>query len=1243
VSNIVIQVNGSGASDGFLIAPDGDVTFAVPLTLSTNDGTTVSATVDATPNGAGITLPGGTVSIGPSGTTLSIFATAVSAARGDTKINVHVGATTTSFTLTSISSPEIWFRGRFEARFATDGDYYNNARGNDGGTVGNDPSLGGPGWTWALEGEPDFVPSGVDAHGIPNSVPTTTDKPVGRVVRFNNPVSLRSHAAPVATTVNEIHGLLSGSTSEVFTTGDPILGVPVNLGPNTYLAANQPVNPSDPLPAEQNVEGNEPMGLFECHIDSFFSGESATLADRPTSTGFTTPLGSDPATAAADAADKAAIGWTPLATFESARLGQLQADFAALSPSDQVNTVAGRNLAKRIAHLTPSSTTLAQGWDGKEEYKGKVNSGVAIQANGSAVMSYFAGYTQFNFFAKMFTFHSDELCGYVHGSLTADTSAPVVKTCTFQLQNSTFGKDELISMGLPATFPAAFWVVLDGFYPVELGIDATDHLTSPPNPPTVTFTIDPPENTNSTVVNALITSGQLVIQPFSGAVLTTTVPPPNVPQRILYPFTIQFTGTDGFVDPTEFLTLHATITVNGHTYTATAPIVLTTAANPFVIDADAGNQYTFWLSTDLRVFTVDDNTPFFGRKVSDYYPPGSTSTYPVSAAAASTAATGYITDVIRALTPTGSAGGDSFENSLTELEASTSQLEYLQVNPRTGKAAFNFAICRVRINGSTPPNPPPPFTTQAVNCRVFFRAFQAQSTSTTFNSLTTYRSTPIGVPDSTPRVPLLGYVTDSMGHDEFVTIPFFAVDRVNLAGPTNLRNQPPDTPNVQTITPATGTVVDTYYGCWLDMNQPTPLFPQFAQPGDFDNTTGYFNTAGFAIQSINGAFTRAPHQCLVAEIAFDDVPIPTNADTSTSDKLAQRNLAYIDGPNPGVLDSRRMPHPFQVQATKATAKHVDELMISWGNTPAGSTAEIYLPGVTAAEIVALADKLYPRHSLTVQDAHTIALASGPVSFVPIPAGTGLLAGLLTVDLPAGVRRGDVYTIVVRQITNTVKFIKRGGGGDTARKRPARSHAHSPTHGHGHTAGPAGKTAFFAQAPTLVEAWRRVLGAFQIQITISTKHEILVPEERRLALFRWIAENVAPKSRWYPVMHRYIRQLAGRVAGFGGDPGAIQPSPTGSLHGAPKPGHGGPGHGGADHDDHEVTGKVSGLLFDHFGDFEGFVVETRLGHERHFHSREKRVLDVVREALEARTWVTVRPAKERGEVHSIMLRVPPPRE
>ena len=244
-------------------------------------------------------------------------------------------------------------------------------------------------------------------------------KPVGRVVRFNNPAALRPFVAPVATTVIQIQGATTTGT-EVFTSGDPMIGATVNLGPNTYLASNMPQNPADPSPAESNQAGFEAMALFECHIDGFFSGTSAAAADRPTASGFNSPL---------DAAEKAIpqfidpITGTPTtfidqATFEQRRLQVLQGAFSALSPAQQTGTPAGRNLNTRITHVQ-GSTTLPAGWDGYEEYRGIVNAGVTLQPVQSSVLDYLKGFATFSYSVKLFTFHNDELCGYVSGSLSA--------------------------------------------------------------------------------------------------------------------------------------------------------------------------------------------------------------------------------------------------------------------------------------------------------------------------------------------------------------------------------------------------------------------------------------------------------------------------------------------------------------------------------------------------------------------------------------------------------------------------------------------------------------------------------------------------------------------------------------------------------------------------------------------------------------------------------------------------------
>jgi hypothetical protein len=144
-------------------------------------------------------------------------------------------------------------------------------------------------------------------------------------------------------------------------------------------------------------------------------------------------------------------------------------------------------------------------------------------------------------------------------------------------------------------------------------------------------------------------------------------------------------------------------------------------------------------------------------------------------------------------------------------------------------------------------------------------------------------------------------------------------------------------------------------------------------------------------------------------------------------------------------------------------------------------------------------------------------------------------------------------------------------------------------------------------------WRRATGAFQVNIVISTREQLLEPEERLLAWLRFLAGTLPPASRWFPVWQRYLEQIAGRVTGFGGDPGKILPSPTGTVphhHVPPK--------------DHqlEFTGKVTGLVHDRFGDFAGFCLLTGDGREERFDSREHAVERLVTRAWAERQVITV---------------------
>jgi hypothetical protein len=73
-----------------------------------------------------------------------------------------------------------------------------------------------------------------------------------------------------------------------------------------------------------------------------------------------------------------------------------------------------------------------------------------------------------------------------------------------------------------------------------------------------------------------------------------------------------------------------------------------------------------------------------------------------------------------------------------------------------------------------------------------------------------------------------------------------------------------------------------------------------------------------------------------------------------------------------------------------------------------------------------------------------------------------------------------------------------------------------------------------------------------------------------------------------------------------------------------------------------TGKIAGLMYDHFGDFEGFLLETD-EHEHHFRSREHRIEELVKRAWSERIVTTVFVERhERQRPKAIVLRGMPPR-
>ena len=295
-------------------------------------------------------------------------------------------------------------------------------------------------------------------------------------------------------------------------------------------------------------------------------------------------------------------------------------------------------------------------------------------------------------------------------------------------------------------------------------------------------------------------------------------------------------------------------------------------------------------------------------------------------------------------------------------------------------------------------------------------------------------------------------------------------------------------------------------------------------------------------------------------------------------------------------------HPFEIKPS--TSKQApDELMITWSNTPSLSVASIYLPAVAAADIIALADKMYVKHRLSAIDAHTIRCPAGDVTLVPIPPGQGRYAGLLAVDLPPKVNRG-VYTIAVRQLTLVSA---------TTRSRPPPQQP---------------KIAMEVHAPEVAVppksfSWRQVVGAFQYTLTVTPGEELLYPQERLLAWLKWRVGVTPSSNRWLPVLQRYLSLTEGLVQILGQNPNTIPPSQVGNVPGKhPPPPCPPPVPPCPPIEEHEYTGKVSAIHYDRFGDFCGFVILTEAGHEHRFRGREHAIEELVHQAWVERTVVSV---------------------
>lgn len=633
----------------------------------------------------------------------------------------------------------------------------------------------------------------------------------------------------------------------------------------------------------------------------------------------------------------------------------------------------------------------------------------------------------------------------------------------------------------------------------------------------------------------------------SGTPVTTLSAPPtamlledparslDLPQRITFRYAMSFPDLSVFPALGSDRVLDAGTAALGQT--AFGHLRLTRQGNPYMTDGSV-----HWLSTDVRVFRVRAGESMFGHTISTTAPDPHE----------------YIQMLLTEWDNNQALASHPFA-SIAEGQAE-SALQWANVDT-DGVRVFNFAVARVRFRAATVP---------AANARAFFRLFTTSAANLDFDINTTYRTHIAGG----RAVPLLGVIDT-----EAVTIPFFAQAR---EADMTLQH---DDANVKTL-PATGDEARRYFGAWLDFNEPVDRFPR--NPG---TANGPFTGTLESIQSL----IRGRHQCLVAEINIDSDPNRAGDNPANSDNLSQRNLAIIGSDNPGPVDAHAVHltfdlkptwhvpekprHPWELDRFRpkrtvadhgehahheghhddhddnehhhhddedtevvaanddvetrndVTAEHgvaemspaaiyrtrrvfvrpgtevheheaqedlrgpvPDELMILWGDLPRNSFATVYLPSVSADEILDHATRHGGFDRLERIDDHTIGLAIGDVTYLPVPSRVdGNTAGLLTITLPPTVRVREEFVVVVKQISKSEQ---------------------------------------------------RVVGTFELRIPVSTGEALLADEIHALGVVRHVRSRIPTNDRWAPIFARYEKGIAGRVAGFGGDPTAVKPSPNG---------------------------------------------------------------------------------------------------
>lgn len=703
------------------------------------------------------------------------------------------------------------------------------------------------------------------------------------------------------------------------------------------------------------------------------------------------------------------------------------------------------------------------------------------------------------------------------------------------LERSTFSQDEATAT---PTFPAAIFVTVDGLKPSQF-------------PHGGITTLSPSSTLLMQWAPAINVGGGFPITITPTAVTSDDPSLSDRLQRLTFTYQVSFTGNAfGFGGNAATVPVSASLTTSAvpAALTDMAWIELIKSANPFMLDLADGNS-TYWLSSDIKVFHVVAGDSFQGV------------TLPANANRA---------DALTFLRTAVSSINSNQFTLLPSTEAGSvlSVAAVTMSNPP--KLVYNFALARVRLsNAGGDANP----------VQVFFRTFVSQTTAALTYQLDGSDMPMEGYLQTSGATPVALAGTQN-GGTQWLSFPYFSAARME---PPNTQADPDNAKLVQ------ASVGYRIYGALIDNNLNDPYL----------TLTPVSGGSPVSLPTI----VMGEHQCIVTEVIYAGAPIPGGANPATSDKISQRNLAISTVANPGLSASRIAMHTFEIEATPAaitSALPPDELLLTWSKTiPSGTYLNLYIPSWNAQDVVDLADRLYARHDIRAIDANTIEIPAGGDRYVPIPMSLRRQTGVLSVQLPLGIRKGQRFDVSVQQITNRERAAKvlsprtekitlqkanelLASQSSHASKRTKVTRAAKGVFDLGNrqtlvtdlsVIDGAGDYALVITHPDpkLVEAaqlnsgrWRTPIGAFQLGIPVSTREDMLPYHLQLLSIMSWRVEHLDRKSPWYLTMVHYLELLIAKVQALGGNPYTVPPTSDGNI----PPFHGGDDGDGDCHDDDE---------------------------------------------------------------------------